>query len=206
MKIAIDLDNTIFNCDSLVYQVITFTSSAQNINRPLKYHIVQPGEAQEKGKIKSFGRMSDVNHHIEIQNATSIIKKWKEAGSEIILLSSRPNFVAIKKMIIALMEKYEVDFNFIVIACNNKAKFCEKYNINLIIEDSLQNCKNCEIFGTKSIWFNQKATLFQKNRMRNKGYLVASSWDEVDHMVREEDLTVTSTININDNEAQAKAI
>lgn len=192
MKIAIDLDNTIFNCDSLVYQVITFTSSAQNINRPLKYHIVQPGEDQKKGKIKSFGRMSDVNHHIEIQNATSIIRKWKEAGSEIILLSSRPNFVAIKKMIIALMEKYEVDFNFIVIACNNKAKFCKKYNINLIIEDSFQNCKNCEIFGTKSIWFYQRATETQKNNMRNKGYLVASTWNEVDKMMMEEDLTIKS--------------
>lgn len=204
MKIAIDLDNTMFDCDSLIYQVITSTMSAQNINKPLKYTVLNPNEEMPKGIVKSFGRMSDIDHHTEIQNATSIIKSWKEAGSEIILLSSRPKFVAIRKMLLALFEKFDIDFNFIVIACNNKAKFCDKFNINLIIDDSFQNCKNCEIMGTKSIWFNRNATPIQKNRLRNQGYLVASTWDEMDYMVREEDLTITST-NEN-NELAVKAM
>ena len=93
MKIAIDLDGTIFSCDSLLYKVAnTFFSAYSQQN--LKYSEIDVEEEKTNSFLSRFTKILNHQYYKEVEDATNIIREWKRFGHEIILLSSRPNWKA----------------------------------------------------------------------------------------------------------------
>ena len=150
MKIAIDLDGTIFSCDSLLYKIGNMILPLYSQEK-LKYSLVDVNEEATKSVLADFSKVMNHEYYKEVEDATNIIKEWNERGHEIILLSSRPNFKALRTAVLTWLENFNVSFTMLVVACSNKAKFCEKFNVEVLIDDTYSNCKKAVQRGIKTV-------------------------------------------------------
>lgn len=183
MKIAVDIDKTLFDCKSVIYQLINFLAPYKKKAKKLKYDILDINKVTKTGFAVPFGKMSNYKFYNEFLNACYILDKWNKNNHTIILLSSRPNFKAFQRMLVDLVENFKLNVDFIVVACNNKADFCKKYGIDIIIDDSKSNCINCELNGTKSILFKNRVADDKRQVLEKQGFRVASNWIEINFLV-----------------------
>ena len=172
MKIAVDIDKTLFDCESAVYQLLNFIEPYKKKAKNLKYDVIDAGKISRSGFAVQFGKMSDYNFYREILNACSILNSWHNDNITVVLLSSRPNFKAFQRMIVDLIEKFELNVDQIIVACNNKADFCKKFGIDIIIDDSKSTCLNCEGNGVRSILFKNDIPDEKRRALQKQGFRV----------------------------------
>lgn len=176
MKIAIDLDQTVFCCESYLYKIINMILPKQDANSKLKYVVVDQNMEDGRNFLGKVVKVLNPDYYQEIDNAIKIIDGWYKAGHQIILLSSRPAFKASKEMVIAWLENSNVSFNMLVMSCNNKAKFCEKYKIDVLIDDKLQTCINAKKFGVYPIYFRRDKSEFN---IGDYEIVFSNSWNKI---------------------------
>ena len=180
MKIAIDLDGTIFSCDSLLYKVAnTFFSAYSQQN--LKYSEIDVEEEKTNSFLSRFTKILNHQYYKEVEDATNIIREWKRFGHEIILLSSRPNWKALRSVVLTWLDNFDLEFTMLVVACSNKAKFCEKYKVDVLIDDTFANCKNAGKQGIKSVCLVENK---DKIKADTKNVFVAENWFEIDEQIK----------------------
>lgn len=183
MKIAVDIDKTLFDCSSTIYQLFNFFALYKKKSKKLKYDVLDVSKVTKTGFAIPFGKMSNYREYREILNACMVLNNWHKNNHTVILLSSRPNFKAFQRVIVDLINKFNIDVDFIVVACNNKAEFCKKYGIDVLVDDSRENCYNCEQKGVRSILFKDAINGEKRERLENQGFRVASNWIEVNLLV-----------------------
>ena len=81
-------------------------------------------------------------------NASEVIKKFKEKGHEIYLITARSNLdipisksnkLDVARITIDWLKKNDIYYNHLEMACFNKDIYCIKNNIDIMIEDSPTN-------------------------------------------------------------------
>jgi len=187
MKIAIDIDKTIFNCNTVLYKLINTYLINQDLNKKLKYKVVDLDEYSLyiNKIIKFFSKMHNPDFYVIEKEASDTIKKWIDKGDEIILLSSRPSAKSLVGALLICLKKYEVPFTQVVVSCNNKASYCKKENIDVLIDDSHYICNNAKQIGIESIWYIAKYNN-QPEKKPSIDYLkTAKSWKEIDEQLEE---------------------
>ena len=181
MKIAIDLDGTIFSCDSILYKLgnklIPFYHQKE-----LKFALIEEDGEWQDGVLASMSKSMNPNNYKEIEDATWFIKKWKEEGHDIIILSSRPNWKVLRTAVVSWLKNFDLNYTMLVVACNNKAKFCEKFNIDVLVDDTYNNCKKTAQLGISSILFTNEQQ--EKKCCLNELY-VAQTWSDIGSFVEE---------------------
>lgn len=187
MRIAIDIDKTIFNCNSFLYKIINTYLINQDLNKELKYKVVDLNVSTYyiNNFMKKLSKMHNPDFYSVEENASKIMKKWMEEGNEIILLSSRPAAKSLVSTLLFCLKKYDVPFTQIVVSCNNKAIYCKKDNIDLLIDDSHFICLNAKKIGVESIWYIAKYKDNKDNIPNVDGLKIASSWEELDKFIKE---------------------
>lgn len=114
-----------------------------------------------------------------IHRATETIKKLKEDGNEIIIISGRNNgeYNNPYKLTEEWLAKYNIVYDKLILtnAYNKeeKANVCKENNIDIMIEDSTQTAVNIEKVGTKVLFMN---TRYNKN---NENFEKVSNWKEI---------------------------
>jgi hypothetical protein len=88
-------------------------------------------------------------------------------------------------MMVSLLEKINVPFTFIVLACNDKAKFCKMFGVDIIVDDSFSNCIRCDSVGTMPILFQENMSKKKEKQYSNYGISTAKSWIGVNDLVNE---------------------
>lgn len=184
MKIAIDIDKTIFDCNSVFYQYINTYHINQNLNDELKYKEIDLNEYKAcVGKvIKHFSRMHNPDFYSVQSEAPDVIKKWIDHGDEIILLSSRPAFKNLVGALLVCLQNYKIPFSKIIVKCNNKAVYCKKENVDVLIDDSHFICNNAKKIGVNTIWHIAKFGEFKKYPPIEY-FAFSRSWKELDEMI-----------------------
>lgn len=188
MKIAIDIDKTLFDCkQSMVYQILTKieklipkTSKSQGRvlpaeeikNLPIKYRNL-------------FGKMGDFTKYEQVDRAVEIIKKFASEGHSIAFLSSRPNMRIMNQVIINWLEKHDIPSDFVVINCADKAGFCKSHGFDVLIDDGFKNCKKTNDRGIPTVYLNTDNKKIDKSKISNKNiFHVAKDWKEVESKVK----------------------
>ncbi len=153
MIIAIDIDNTLFTCNSIVYKVL---NKIQKVGKPdakdLTYHTVS-----HEGKIsESFLRllfpMLNAKKFKALDGALETLEHWRNQGHEIVLLTNRPAKIkAMKNATLALLKYHNVTYDKLVMGCKNKHLFCKQFGIPLLVDDNEQNCNNAISKGITAI-------------------------------------------------------
>ena len=158
MKIAIDIDKTLFECKSALYEFIAKLEGGLSI-RPPSSPVFLDKESPKEKNIKArniFGKIGNADFYTEIDGSVEFINKLAAEGHQITFLSCRPNVRTMNNVVLTWLEKNKVNYDFVVVSCSNKAKFCEKYGIGLLIDDGINNCIGASEAGIQSILLDTK--------------------------------------------------
>ena len=180
MKIAVDIDNTLFTCHSVVYRVL---NKSQKVGKPsaknLTYKTVGPDSKTNSSFFKFVFPMFNPKKYEAFDDAMTTLDKWQRLGHEVTLLTNRPSKISfMKKATVELLDYFDVPFDTLVMGCKNKHLFCEEFGISVLVDDNKQNCKNVNHKGIVAINFNPK------NENSQYGLLYkANSWKNIDLFV-----------------------
>lgn len=176
MKIGIDIDNVISNFnDELLKEYLKHDKELRNtgiINKDvfIRYGMFDWTEKEETEFYKNSIERIAIKLK-PIHRATETIKKLKEDGNEIIIISGRNNG--------EYNNPYKLTEEWLAIILTNaynkeeKANVCKENNIDIMIEDSTQTAVNIEKVGTKVLFMN---TRYNKN---NENFEKVSNWKEI---------------------------
>lgn len=184
MKIGIDIDNVISNFnDELLKGYLKHDKELRNtgiINKDvfIRYGMFDWTEKEETEFYKNSIERIAIKLK-PIHRATETIKKLKEDGNEIIIISGRNNgeYNNPYKLTEEWLAKYNIVYDKLILtnAYNKeeKANVCKENNIDIMIEDSTQTAVNIEKVGTKVLFMN---TRYNKN---NENFEKVSNWKEI---------------------------
>lgn len=184
MKIGIDIDNVISNFnDELLKEYLKHDKKLRNtgiINKDvfIRYGMFDWTEKEETEFYKNSIERIAIKLK-PIHRATETIKKLKEDGNEIIIISGRNNgeYNNPYKLTEEWLAKYNIVYDKLILtnAYNKeeKANVCKENNIDIMIEDSTQTAVNIEKVGTKVLFMN---TRYNKN---NENFEKVSNWKEI---------------------------
>ena len=153
MIIAIDIDKTIVDCRSMVYQV------ASKLEKTLPKMPKKPKflSKDDMGKYRNlFGKIGDPKYYDPVENCIDVINDFSKEGNAVVLLSSRPNMRTFNNVILTWLEGHKLNYNFVVVNCADKAKFCEQHGINVLIDDSVKHCIKTNKKGISTVLFDPK--------------------------------------------------
>ena len=184
MKIGIDIDNVISNFnDELLKEYLKHDKELRNtgiINEDvfIRYGMFDWTEKEESEFYKN--NIERIAKKLQpLNRATETIKKLKEDGNEIIIISGRNNreYNNPYKLTEEWLAKYNIVYDKLILtnAYNKeeKANVCKENNIDIMIEDSTQTAINIEKVGTKVLFMN---TRYNKN---NENFEKVSNWKEI---------------------------
>ena len=184
--IAIDCDDTIINSSKVWIDLTYLTLKELKIepltDNPKNYKdlFIQDKTSKEYKKIiktrKKYNKKY-LNMYIATKNAKQVIDKFKSMGFKIYILSARDYKhwgLKLKKLTKKILEDNKIYFDKIILNCKNKAKFCKKHNIALLIDNSLNHCKACKEMGINAICYNE---IQQKPKDENLIY--SDNWKKV---------------------------
>lgn len=184
MKIGIDIDNVISNFnDELLKEYLKHDKELRNtgiINKDvfIRYGMFDWTEKEETEFYKNSIERIAIKLK-PIHRATETIKKLKEDGNEIIIISGRNNgeYNNPYKLTEEWLAKFNIVYDKLILtnAYNKeeKANVCKENNIDIMIEDSTQTAVNIEKVGTKVLFMN---TRYNKN---NENFEKVSNWKEI---------------------------
>lgn len=154
MRIAIDLDKTIFECNSLAYKLANSFLQREKIKK-LKCTFLQPDFEENKGLIYKLicNNIAFCNYDkfFEVGDCVEAIKRLKKDGHEIYFLSKRPDLKIFTNVIYKWFRSHHLPIKNIVVNCNSKVSFCKVLNIDMLIDDDQQTCQVAAEHGIKAI-------------------------------------------------------
>ena len=184
MKIGIDIDNVISNFnDELLKEYLKHDKELRNtgiINKDvfIRYGMFDWTEKEETEFYKNSIERIAIKLK-PIHRATETIKKLKEDGNEIIIISGRNNgeYNNPYKLTEEWLAKYNIVYDKLILtnAYNKeeKANVCKENNIDIMIEDSTQTAVNIEKVGTKVLFMNTR------DNKNNENFEKVSNWKEI---------------------------
>lgn len=176
MNIAIDLDETLFSCKSVVYKVLTKVQTPSNINKKLKYKPVTKQNDVNVGWLKFLCGFFNPDKYVEKANAISTINKLSAEGHKIIFLSSRPNQIkTLKQIALKWLNDNKVNYDALIFGCQNKAAFCDLFKIDVLIDDKLKSCVNSTKFNVDAINLDEKKVGTISEKQQNKANKIINS-------------------------------
>lgn len=189
MKIGIDLDDTTFiTVKSMLKYADKFEEEISGVptNRDSfgliknRYYLKVLYGWDEKTKFDFFDKYyKNVLEECTIMpNADKTIKKLKEEGDTIHFITARLMNIkdcdteAITK---ESLKKFNIPYDSLNLHISDKLSFCEKNEIDLLIEDSYETCRELTENGIKSILMTTKMNA----DIDAQGIVRVNNWDEI---------------------------
>lgn len=185
MKIAIDIDKTIIDCDSFLYKILNICQFKQSSNNKLRYKVIDNKIIYEENIIRKINKMFNSEYYYVIDDVVQVINELQANGDEIILLSRRPRIKPLINILLICLYKYNINFSKIIIGCNNKAKYCSNNKVELLIDDSYDACINASKEGVNVIVYSKSYEFNNYKRNSSNNFKVAHNWKEIDKYIKE---------------------
>ena len=190
MRIGIDIDNVLSNFNEVLLE--SYIKHDKEINGTgivnKNFYIREMFDWDKdyeekfyKSNIEYFASMFE-----PIKDCSKIIKKLKEEGNTIYIISGRDNgeYMNPYKMTIEWLKKYDIGYDklFLVDAYNShsKTEICLEYNVDVMIDDSKRMCKDLKENGIRALLmdtpYNKDTNEFERvyswnhiyNKLHNK--------------------------------------
>ena len=170
MKIGIDIDDTTFiTVKSMLKYADKFEAeiSGEPINRDSfglikdRYYLKVLYGWDEKTKFDFFNKYykNVLKECIVMPDADKTIRKLKEEGNTIHFITARLMNIKdcdTEAITIQSLKKSNIPYDSLNLHISDKLSFCQKNQINLLIEDSYETCRELADNGIKSILMTTK--------------------------------------------------
>lgn len=185
MKIGIDLDGVIFDSeqDFRVYQelydMLELKQNSKIDDREARFEKRYNWTEDTKKNFLDKYHAQVVTETNYMPGAQMILKMLKDEGHELIVITARGG---INPSIIPVSEqRFQKDnmldlFDKCYYAIKDKAEVCKKENIDIMIDDSYENCKNTSENKIKTIYFKDAPSY---DLEENEYLKVLYNWGEV---------------------------
>ena len=159
MRIGIDIDDTICSTTEIVQDRLEKYSLEFNLN---DLDIMN----DEELKTNFFNiYMEDIYSNVLVKkNCSSVLKRLKEKGHEIYLITGRGRFFKttshdIFQITEEWLKKNDIDVDMMIAAAygETKADVCRKYHIDIMVDDDPFNYKKITSIGKKCLLFDDHA-------------------------------------------------
>lgn len=181
MRIGIDLDNTIFFCNSLVYKFVTALQSRTS-SSPLSYKEVGSKAPRDVHPFlkKAFKFLNPAEYR-PFPFAVDVINKLHERGAEIYFISSRPHVQPMIALTTAWLQANQVKYDNLILGCKNKGAFAYTHRIDFMIDDHAKVCSEARKKGVIAIQFrgNQKTYALSCP----PEFVTLSSWKDIERFI-----------------------
>ena len=144
MKIAIDLDKTVFYCNSLAYLIAN--KFFQNENpRKFKYVYMHNANTKSNGLINKMIEKiiipCNYSKYKNVEGSVEAIKYLQSQGHELYFISKRPNLEIFNNIVYKWFEENKLPTNKVVLSCSNKVEYCKFFEIDILIDDFEKTCE-----------------------------------------------------------------
>lgn len=177
-KIGIDLDKTLLSCDSFIYAMLNKLNF--NKGKNLKYREINPNGIYKSKFVNKIFKFLNPNKYSPYLDAVRIINDLHQKGYEIYFVSNRPSLKPIISMTINCLKNLGVEYDKLILGCNNKADLIRKEGINYFIDDVAYICN--KIFLTtdaKPIWFTPLLKDEKKPKYKLSNFKSFNSWKSI---------------------------
>lgn len=190
MKIGIDLDGVVFDSekDMRIYTELYDMLELKQNNKKNENAIrimdrFNWTEEQFEDFIDKY-YSTIVKESNYMPGAQIILKKLKEEGHKLIIITARGGYIL--KTIQETNERLKQDnmdiFDKIYFAINDKSDICKKENIDLMIDDSPENCKSISDKKIKTIYLKDAPSC---DMVENNYVKVLYNWGEIYRYIKE---------------------
>lgn len=183
MKLMIDLDRVVFDCPSLTFSIGNAFCIKKYKDKKLSYAKINKQSALKAANNLFFLKMSHPENFTPIKGAVESLKRLKQAGHEIHFVSSRPNFKAFQKATVEWFDMHGIDYNSLIFACSNKAKYGELHGLEIAIDDTFAHCYGSMQKGMNAIWLINAYNYKNYYNMPPKMHL-ACDWFDIEQSVK----------------------
>jgi len=191
MKIGIDLDGVVFDTEkefriySELYDMLELKQNSKRDNHALNFQERFAWSKEEiEGFLKKYHKkiITEANY---IPGAEVILKKLKEEGNELIVITARGGLN--KEMIPITKERLEQEkmdiFDRYYWGVENKAEICIAENIDIMIDDFNKNCERIANEKIKVIYLKDAPSY---DLEENKYIKTLYNWGEIYRYIKEE--------------------
>ncbi len=194
MNIGIDIDDTISNTyeTTIPYLKKYIENELKrefkiDLNEPTDYYkLTKKFDLTEEEEWNFWEKyfVSTVKEAIPKENVPEIIRRLKEDGHKIFIVTARVevDVYDIKAITRDWLIENNIVFDELILNAHNKLEIANEKNIQVFIDDSIRNCTMLSDGGIKTYMFNTVFNDFYKNKNIEKVY----SWDEFYKKVKEE--------------------
>lgn len=200
MKIGIDIDNVISNFnDILLKEYLNHDEQLRNTGI-----INENPDYITRGMFDWSKEENDKFYHSNIEriakslktlhNCKQTIDKLKNDKNEIYIISARDNgeYSNPSEMTKNWLKENEIYYDKLILTKPyDKAKFCKENNIDIMIDDTIKNCKDIEQLGIKCLLMN---TRYNKNTTE---FERVNSWKDIYLKISNMNKTTKETNKIN---------
>lgn len=182
MKIGLDIDGVIIDSER-GFKVSAEIFSLENFgeDRLLDESVAHVGERYdwpeeylEKWHKECLSRVAEESNFMP--GAIEIIKRLKNMGHELIIITARGGFYPrMKDIALQQFEKAGLKFDDYYFVVENKAKLCVELGIEVMIDDEYNNCMNIANEGITTLYFRD----VKMKRIEKDNVIEVNNWGEI---------------------------
>lgn len=177
-KIGIDLDKTIFSCNSIIYRWLN--NFNLNKGKILKHHVITDEKIYKCTFINKIFKFLNPDKYIFYSRAVKTINELSKNGYEIYLVSNRPCIKPVVAMTIDTLKRSGISFHKLILGCNNKIEFIKLARLDYFIDDVEMTCLNVlKETNAKPILFQPKLKDDRHRKLKRSGLINFQSWRRI---------------------------
>lgn len=189
MKIGVDIDDTTFvtvkamlkYADKFQEEISGVTTNRNSFGLiKNRYYLKVLYGWDDKTKFDFFDKYyKNVLEECEmLPQADEVIQQLKKDGNTIHFITARLTKIKncdTKGITIHSLNKFNIPYDSLDISVKDKLTFCKENNIDLLIEDSYETCKELNDFGIKTLLMSTK----MNSNIEDDSITRVNSWNEI---------------------------
>ena len=185
MKIAVDSDDTLNTVDRVRYageyirrKNLPFRLKDENAHA---FAEVYGWAAEDVLEFIHDGGITAFTDAPARKGAKEILTRWHEAGIEVIIVTSRMAswFGNPEKVSRDWLEKRHIPYDALAADIADKGAYCAAHGIDILVDDSLEQCRSAQEKGVNAVLAVSRATLERAHEVRYGG----ANWKQIDAAV-----------------------
>lgn len=189
MKIGVDIDDTTFvtvkamlkYADKFQEEISGVTTNRNSFGLiKNRYYLKVLYGWDDKTKFDFFDKYyKNVLEECEmLPQADEVIQQLRKDGNTIHFITARLTNIKncdTKGITIHSLNKFNIPYDSLDISVKDKLTFCKENNIDLLIEDSYETCKELNDFGIKTLLMSTK----MNSNIEDNSITRVNSWNEI---------------------------